>query len=245
MHTSRTAAAISSGSFQTDGMAVVPCSAGSLGAIAQGVAGHLVHRAADVVLKERRKLVMVVREAPLSEVHLENMLKLARLGAVILPPMPAFYNQPESVEDIVDHIVARVMDQFGLEADFVSFADAVRGWARREHVERVGLMAARPVASLSEWSPYRSLVDELEVEQPRDIDDLHELITAVKTNGGGDRALSDRFTTIVQGFESETLLLACTELPLIAQPVVGHRLVDVTDLVAEELIRRWWAITAD
>jgi len=133
----------------------------------------------------------------------------------------------------------------GLEAHFVSFADAVRGWARREHVERVGLMAARPVASLSEWSPYRSLVGELEIEQPSNIDDLHELITTVKMNGGGDRALSDRFSTIVQGFESETLLLACTELPLIAQPVVGHRLVDVTDLVAEELTRRWSAMTAD
>ena len=112
------AAAISSGSFQTDGMAVIPCSVGSLGAIAQGVVGHLVHRAADVVLKERRKLVLVVREAPLNEVHLENMLKLARMGAVILPPMPAFYNQADSIADIVDHIVGRVMDQFGLEADF-------------------------------------------------------------------------------------------------------------------------------
>ena len=97
-------ATISSGSFQTEGMAIIPCSAGSLGAIAQGVGSHLVHRAADVTLKERRKLVMVVREAPLSEIHLENMLKLARMGAVVLPPMPAFYNHPESVMDIVDHV---------------------------------------------------------------------------------------------------------------------------------------------
>lgn len=111
-------ATISSGSFRTDGMAIIPCSAGSLGAIAQGVGSHLVHRAADVTLKERRKLVMVVREAPLSEIHLENMLKLARMGAVVLPPMPAFYNHPDSVMDIVDHVVARVMDQFGLQADF-------------------------------------------------------------------------------------------------------------------------------
>ncbi len=112
------AAAISSGSFRTDGMVVIPCSVGSLAAIAQGVASHLVHRAADVVLKERRKLVMVVRETPLNEIHLENMLKLARMGAVILPPMPAFYSLPKSVEDIVDHTVARTMDQFGLPADF-------------------------------------------------------------------------------------------------------------------------------
>lgn len=125
------AAAISSGSFQTDGMVIIPCSVGSLGAIAQGVGSHLVHRAADVALKERRKLVMVVREAPLNEVHLENMLKLARMGAVVLPPMPAFYNQPETVEDIVDHIVARTMDQFGLRADFARRWDGkMRGAGR-------------------------------------------------------------------------------------------------------------------
>jgi 4-hydroxy-3-polyprenylbenzoate decarboxylase len=111
-------AAVSSGSFVTDGMVVMPCSVRSLAAIAHGVGEHLVHRAADVVLKERRKLVLVVREMPLSEVHLENMLKLSRMGVTIMPPMPAFYNHPQSLEDMVDHVVARVLDQFQISADF-------------------------------------------------------------------------------------------------------------------------------
>ena len=108
-------AAISSGSFQTAGMIIVPCSAKTLGAIAHGYGDGLVHRAADVVLKERRKLLLGVREAPLSDIHLENMLKLSRMGVVILPPMPAFYNNPRSLADIVEHTVARMLDQFGVE----------------------------------------------------------------------------------------------------------------------------------
>jgi len=108
-------AAISSGSFQTAGMLVVPCSAKTLGAIAHGYGDNLIHRAADVVLKERRRLVLGIREAPLSDIHLENMLKLSRMGAVILPPMPAFYTNPASIADIVDHTVARMLDQFGVE----------------------------------------------------------------------------------------------------------------------------------
>jgi 4-hydroxy-3-polyprenylbenzoate decarboxylase len=108
-------AAISSGSFQTAGMVIVPCSAKTLAAIAHGFGDGLIHRAADVVLKERRKLMLVVREAPLSDIHLENMLKLSRMGAVILPPMPAFYNNPRSLTDIVDHTVARMLDQFAVE----------------------------------------------------------------------------------------------------------------------------------
>ena len=111
-------ASISSGSFITEGMVVIPCSVRTLGGIASGYGEHLVHRAADVILKERRRLVLVVRETPLSEVHLENMLKLARMGVVMLPPMPAFYNHPQTVDDIVDHIVFRVLDQFGIEAPF-------------------------------------------------------------------------------------------------------------------------------
>ncbi|HEY6255102.1 MAG TPA: UbiX family flavin prenyltransferase, partial [Xanthobacteraceae bacterium] len=111
-------ASISSGSFITEGMVVIPCSVRTLGGIANGYGEHLVHRAADVILKERRKLVLVVRETPLSEVHLENMLKLARMGVVMLPPMPAFYNHPKTVDDVVDHIVFRVLDQFGIEAPF-------------------------------------------------------------------------------------------------------------------------------
>ncbi|MSO84276.1 MAG: UbiX family flavin prenyltransferase [Acidobacteria bacterium] len=108
-------AAISSGSFQTEGMIVVPCSAKTLGAIAHGFGDGLIHRAADVVLKERRKLLLAVREAPLSDIHLENMLKLSRMGVVILPPMPAFYNHPRSLADIVEHTVDRMLDQVGVE----------------------------------------------------------------------------------------------------------------------------------
>ena len=108
-------AAISSGSFRTDGMIVVPCSAKTLGAIAHGVGDNLIHRAADVILKERRKLVLAIREAPLSDIHLENMLKLSRMGVVILPPMPAFYNHPRTIDDLVDHTVVRMLDSFGLD----------------------------------------------------------------------------------------------------------------------------------
>jgi flavin prenyltransferase len=108
-------AAISSGSFKTDGMIVAPCSAKTLAAIAHGFGDNLIHRAADVILKERRRLVLAVREAPLSEIHLENMLKLSRMGAVILPPVPAFYNLPRTIDDVVDHTVARMLDTFGLD----------------------------------------------------------------------------------------------------------------------------------
>lgn len=120
-------ATISSGSYFTDGMAIVPCSMRTLAAVAHGYGEDLVHRAADVVLKERRKLVLVPRETPLSEVHLENMLKLARQGVAIVPPMPAFYNRPQSVDDIVNHIVARVLDQFGIPAEFAKRWDGKMG----------------------------------------------------------------------------------------------------------------------
>ncbi|MEA2250491.1 MAG: flavin prenyltransferase [Solirubrobacteraceae bacterium] len=112
------AASISSGSFRTDGMAIVPCSARTAAAIAHGVGDTLVCRAADVTLKEGRKLVLVVRETPLSPIHLDNLLTLARLGAVVLPPVPAFYNHPETIDDLVDDLVVKVLDQFGLPAEF-------------------------------------------------------------------------------------------------------------------------------
>ena len=108
-------ASISSGSFRTDGMIIAPCSAKSLAAIAHGFGENLIHRAADVVLKEHRKLVLAVREVPLSSIHLENMLTLARMGALVMPPLPAFYNHPRTIDDIVDYTVARMLDQFGLE----------------------------------------------------------------------------------------------------------------------------------
>jgi flavin prenyltransferase len=112
-------AAISSGSFRTDGMIIAPCSAKTLAAIAHGYGDNLIHRAADVVLKERRRLVLAIREAPFSDIHLENMLKLSRMGAVVLPPLPAFYNHPRTIDDLVDHSVSRMLDQFGLETSGV------------------------------------------------------------------------------------------------------------------------------
>ena len=111
-------AKVSSGSFVTDGMIIAPCSARSVAAIANGFGEHLVHRAADVILKERRKLVLMVRESPFNEIHLKNMLKLARMGVCILPPVPAFYNHPETLDDMVGHFVARALDQIGVPAEF-------------------------------------------------------------------------------------------------------------------------------
>ncbi|CAM5640699.1 non-oxidative hydroxyarylic acid decarboxylases subunit B [Streptomyces fumanus] len=119
-------ATISSGSFRTDGMVVVPCSMKTLAGIRAGYADGLVGRAADVTLKERRPLVLVPRETPLSEIHLENMLALARMGVRIVPPMPAFYNHPATVEDVVEHIVSRVLDQLGLPADGARRWDGMR-----------------------------------------------------------------------------------------------------------------------
>ena len=107
-------APVASGSNPADAMAICPCTMGTLGAIAGGLADNLIERAADVMLKERRPLVLVPRETPLSPIHLENMLKLARAGAVILPPVPGFYDHPQSVADLVDFVVARVLDQLGV-----------------------------------------------------------------------------------------------------------------------------------
>jgi 4-hydroxy-3-polyprenylbenzoate decarboxylase len=110
-------AAISSGSFVTLGMVVAPCTVNTLASIAHGLGDNLIHRAADVTLKERRKLVLLVRESPLNDIHLENMLKLSRMGVVILPPVPAFYNRPQSLEEMVNHVAMRALDQFDLHLD--------------------------------------------------------------------------------------------------------------------------------
>lgn len=118
-------AAISSGSFVTLGMVIAPCSMRTVAAIAHGLGDNLIHRAADVVLKERRKLVLVVRESPFSEIHLENMLKLARMGVVILPPVPAFYNNPQNLDDMINHITMRVIDQFDIHLDVMNRWDGV------------------------------------------------------------------------------------------------------------------------
>lgn len=110
-------ASVASGSFRTAGMVVVPCSMKSLGGIAHSVGGDLLVRAADVVLKERKRLVLVVRETPLHLGHLENMVLLTRMGAVIFPPVPAFYHRPETLDDVINQTAARILDQFEIETD--------------------------------------------------------------------------------------------------------------------------------
>lgn len=109
------AASISSGSFETLGMIVAPCSIKSMSEIASGISGNLLSRSADVTLKERRKLVLMLRETPLHIGHLKTMVALSEMGAIIAPPVPAFYNLPETIDDIVNHSVGRVLDLFGIK----------------------------------------------------------------------------------------------------------------------------------
>ena len=109
----------SSGSFPTDGMIVAPCSMKSLAEIANGVTSTLLTRSAEVVLKERRRLVLMVRETPLTNSHLRNMLAVSEMGGIIAPPVPAFYAKPASIADMVDHSVGRVLDLFGIDSDLV------------------------------------------------------------------------------------------------------------------------------
>lgn len=106
--------AIASGSYPTEGMVVIPCSMGTLGAIASGLSQNLIHRAADCTIKEGRKLILVPRETPLSAIHLENMLKLSRLGVRIVPAMPAFYSGQQSVQELIDFMVGKTLDQMGI-----------------------------------------------------------------------------------------------------------------------------------
>lgn len=112
-------AAIASGTFPVEGMVIIPCSMGTLGAIAHGLSENLLHRAADVTLKEGRRLILVPRETPVSAIHLENMLKLSRLGVRIAPAMPGFYHRPTSVDDVVDMMVMKVLDQMDMKISLV------------------------------------------------------------------------------------------------------------------------------
>jgi flavin prenyltransferase len=126
-------ASIASGSFRTLGMLVVPCSMRTVGEIASGVTSTLLTRAADVVLKERQRLVLMARETPLNLIHLRNMLTVTEAGAVVFPPVPAFYAKPDSIDDLVDHSVSRALDLFGLDTE------RIEGWREAEHLARVQL----------------------------------------------------------------------------------------------------------
>jgi len=119
-------ATIASGSFQTDGMIVAPCSMKTLAAVATGVTDNLVSRAADVVLKERRRLVLMARETPLTLVHLRNMTTVTEMGGIIFPPMPSFYAKLESLEAMVDQSIGRVLDLFGVDAGLVRHWEGVK-----------------------------------------------------------------------------------------------------------------------
>ena len=112
-----------SGSYKNNIMVIIPCSMKTLAAIANGYADNLITRAADVIIKERRKLILVVRESPFSAIHLENMLKLSRLGVIIAPPIPSYYIKPKSIKDLNEYFVGRILDHIGVESDIKRWGD--------------------------------------------------------------------------------------------------------------------------
>ncbi|WP_449449468.1 UbiX family flavin prenyltransferase [Streptococcus suis] len=111
-------ASIASGSFKTDAMVIIPASMKTVAALSCGISDNLIGRAADVILKEQRKLILVPRETPLSTIHLENLTKLSKMGVHIIPPMPAFYNHPKTIEDIVHHNTVKILDSLGVDIDY-------------------------------------------------------------------------------------------------------------------------------
>jgi 4-hydroxy-3-polyprenylbenzoate decarboxylase len=120
-------ASIASGSFQTDGMVIAPCSMKTLAAVAHGLSDNLITRAADVILKERRRLVLMVRETPFNLAHLRNMTAVTEMGGIVFPPLPSFYNRPASIDEMVDHTVARVMDLLGVDNSLAPRWAGMRG----------------------------------------------------------------------------------------------------------------------
>lgn len=129
-------ASIASGSFKAEGMVIAPCSMRTLAAVAHGLADNLVTRAADVMLKERRRLVLLARETPLNLAHLRNMTAVTEMGGIIFPPVPAFYNQPQSIDDIVNHTAGRVLDLFSIEhAGLLQRWEGLKGSARADNLD--------------------------------------------------------------------------------------------------------------
>jgi 4-hydroxy-3-polyprenylbenzoate decarboxylase len=139
---SNVGASISSGSFRTEGMVIVPCSMKSMGGIAHSIGGDLLVRAADVILKERKKLVLVARETPLHLGHLESMVALTRMGAVIFPPVPAFYHRPKTLDDVINQTVTRILDQFDIDMTLFERWDDEK-MSRHPGPERVISVASR------------------------------------------------------------------------------------------------------
>jgi flavin prenyltransferase len=122
-------APLASGSFKHHGMVIAPCSMNTMAAIATGVTGNLIHRAADVCLKERRPLILVPRETPVNRIHLKNMIRLSDAGATVLPAMPGFYHQPKTIDDLVDSVVSRILDHLGIDHDLS------KRWGDPEHIK--------------------------------------------------------------------------------------------------------------